>query len=421
MTALPTSTLGALAKVSDLLNNGSVKAAVNQAKAEQDVRVAQQIRITETPAAPFHEEARGRLIAELFSEAGLPDVRIDEVGNVIGRYKGTGCGPVLVVGAHLDTVFPEGTPIKVREENGVYYAPGISDDAAGLASVLQVIRSLVTNKVQTQGDIVFAATVGEEGNGDLRGSKHLWAQVNDYDGMIAVDSASPTRILKGGVGCKRYRIIFEGAGGHSLHKFGIVGNAIQGIARFIHKLDEIEVPAEPRCTFNVGTIKGGTSVNAIAERCELELDIRSYEQKALEAFTSRILPLVEESVEEENAYWNLPEEGKLRASIVQIGDRPAGVNPDDSPVIEASLAAMDILGIPLQKYTFGATDQNVPLAMGLPATTQGAGGAEDFNHSVKELWRSEGAYLGPQLTLLTAVALVGVAGGPDPMLSKRAK
>ncbi|MDO5532194.1 M20/M25/M40 family metallo-hydrolase [Sutterella sp.] len=407
-----------LAAVKALLGNDAVRAAVAQAEREQETRVAQQCELTEIPSPPFHEKERPIRFAEMLTEIGIPDVRIDETGNVIGRLKGRGDGPVLVIAAHTDTVFPEGTPIKVRREGNMIYAPGISDDAGGLAAVLQVARSIVTQKLLLIGDIVFVGTVGEEGNGDLRGSKALWAAPNDYDAFIAIDSAATTRILKGSVGCKRYRVKFSGPGGHSLHKFGISGSAIHVLCRAGYKIDQIEVPAEPRCTFNIGVIRGGTSVNAIAADAEFELDIRSLNQEGLEAFTAKLLPLIDEAVAEENAHWKLEGENAVKAEIIQIGDRPAGVNKPDSPVVHAAYAAMQSLGIPLEKFSFAATDQNVPLAMGYPATTLGAGGAEWFNHSVKEHWDATDAFKGPQLAMLTALALVGVEGVTEPVLEK---
>ena len=407
------------AAVSALMEDSAIRTVLGQIKAEQEKRIAEQVELVEVPAPPFKEEARGEVFATMLRNAGIENVHKDEIGNVIGRYKGLGAGPVLVVAAHLDTVFPEGTPIKVRQEGDTYYAPGMSDDAAGLASLLQVARAIATQKIQTVGDIVFVGTLGEEGNGDLRGCKALWNTPNDYDGMIAIDSAAPTRILRGSVGCKRYRIIFEGPGGHSLRKFGIVGSAIHGICQLVSKIDRIDVPTDPQCTFNVGVIKGGTSVNAIASEAQIELDIRSMNQESLEKFVAKILPLVEETVREENTYWHLSDEGKISAHIEQIGDRPAGMNPDDSPVIQASFGAMKALGIELQKYIVGATDQNIPLSRGIPATTLGAGGTEDYNHSVKEHWCAKDAFLGPQLLALATLTLVGVRGVSTPVLVKR--
>jgi tripeptide aminopeptidase len=354
----------------------------------------------------------------MFKQYGLTDVKQDAIGNVIGRRKGTGSGPTLVVGAHIDTVFPAGTDCKVHRDGDVYAAPGISDDAAGLASMLQVIRCLNENNIETVGDIVFVGTLGEEGNGDLRGCKALFKEKNDYDGMIAIDSANVHRILRGAVGCKRFRIIFEGPGGHSLHKFGIVGSAIHGLSRAIVRVDELKVPTDPKCTFNFGVIKGGTSVNAIAARAEAELDIRSFNQPALEAFVKTVLETIEAACDEENMRWGLEGDGMVSLKIEQIGDRPAGMNADDASVIQAAYGSLLSLGISLDKYTLAATDQNVPLFYGLPATTLGAGGTEENNHALSERWNAKDAFQGPQVAFLTALTLVGMKGVSEPILEK---
>lgn len=395
-----------------------VEAALNTAVKEQEKRIADQIKLTEVPAPPFHEEERAKVLLSMFKEYGLTDVKQDAIGNVIGRRKGTGNGPTLVIGAHIDTVFPAGTNCKVTKEGDIYRAPGISDDAAGLASMLQVIRCLNENNIKTVGDIVFVGTLGEEGNGDLRGCKALFKEKNDYDGMLAIDSANVHRILRGAVGCKRYRVIFEGAGGHSLHKFGIVGSAIHGLARAITKVDELKVPTDPKCTFNFGVIKGGTSVNAIAARAEAELDIRSFNQPALEAFVKTVLETIEAACDEENMRWDLEGASAVQLKIEQIGDRPAGMNADDASVIQAAYGALLSLGISLDKYTLAATDQNVPLFYGLPATTLGAGGTEDNNHALNEYWNAKDAFQGPQVALLSALTLVGVDGVTKPILEK---
>ena len=409
----------ALQAAAGIAGNEAVAAALRDIEAEHELRIAQQTELSQIPSPPFGETARGEHFAEMLRKEGASDVTIDPTGNVIGRLRGTGEGPVLVIAAHLDTVFPAGTDCTVRREGSMLYGPGISDDACGLAALLQICRTAVRHGLKTVGDIVLVGTVGEEGNGDLRGSKALWAAPNDYDGFIAIDSAAVTRILKGSVGCKRFRITFTGPGGHSLHKFGIAGSAIHVLCRAGAKIDQVEVPAEPKCTFNIGVIKGGTSVNAIAASASMELDIRSMDNDGLELITSRILPLIDEAVCEENAYWHLEGENAVKADIVQIGDRPAGVNRDDSPVVHAAYGAMQALGIPLEKFAFAATDQNVPLALGVPATTLGGGGTEFFNHSVKEHWDSAGAFRGPQLALLTALTLTGVEGLSEPLLEKR--
>ena len=333
--------------IKTLRSNVQVEAALELAVKQQEKRIADQIILTEPPAPPFPEEERAKVLLGMFKQYGLTDVKQDAIGNVIGRRKGTGNGPTLVVGAHIDTVFPAGTDCKVHRDGDVYSAPGISDDAAGLASMLQVIRCLNENNIETVGDIVFVGTLGEEGNGDLRGCKALFKEKNDYDGMIAIDSANVHRILRGAVGCKRFRIIFEGPGGHSLHKFGIVGSAIHGLSRAIVRVDELKVPTDPKCTFNFGVIKGGTSVNAIAARAEAELDIRSFNQPALEAFVKTVLETIEAACDEENMRWGLEGDGMVSLKIEQIGDRPAGMNADDASVIQAAYGSLLSLGISL--------------------------------------------------------------------------
>ncbi len=396
----------------------SVQKALELCRDEHEKRIREQIELTETPAPSFGEEVRAGVFSRMLRDAGIGDIRGDEAGNVIGRLKGTG-GPTLVVAAHLDTVFPAGTEIKVRQEGTRYYAPGISDDACGLACVLQVARALTKTGIRPVGDIVFAGTVGEEGNGDLRGSKALWYAPNDYEGFLAVDSAAPTRILKGSVGCKRYRITYSGPGGHSLHKFGVVASANHALCRAGAMIADLKAPKVPKCTFTIGVIEGGTSVNAISAKASMELDVRSYEQDALEYFLKKkILPIFKKAAEAENERWDVKKKNAVRVEVTQIGDRPAGMNETESPVIGAAYEAMLALGIELQKFTLAATDQNIPLSLHFPATTLGGGGTEENNHSLSEVWDSSEAWLGPQLVLLTALALVGVEGVSEPTLRK---
>ncbi len=406
--------------VQKLYEDPDVKRALEQAEVQQPERIKQQILLAETESPSLQEGKRRQVFMNLLKEAGIKEVSVDPKGNVIGRYRGNG-GPVLVVAAHLDTVFPAGTNLKVTQLGSEYFGPGICDDAAGLASLLQVVRCLTDQNINTVGDIVFVGTVCEELYGGLVGSKALWSEPNDYDGMIAIDSASPTRILKGGLGRTQWRITFKGPGGHGFAKFGQVGSAIHGIGRLINKIDETRLPDEPKCTFNIGTVKGGRSANAIAQEAEIELEVRSCDSEELKKLTNKLLALVEESIKEETARWNLNDEGKLTATIEELGEIPAGTSPDDSPVLQAAYASMQKLGIPLKNYGYASTDSAIPLSKGYPATTLGAGGEADFGHSLKERWNSDKAYLGPQLTLLTCLALVGVQEVTEPLLPKHQK
>lgn len=403
----------------DLQQNAVVAAALKQAHDDEQLTLRDQIELTEIEAPPFHEEVRAKEFAERLKKLGLTSVRIDKEGNVIGIRPGIGNGPRLALAAHLDTVFPAGTDVKVRQEGTRYYAPGISDDARGLAVVLEVLRLLQDHKIETEGDIVFIGSVGEEGNGDLRGSKYLFsAKEEKIDGFISVDGVNINRVLCGSTGSIRYRAIYEGPGGHSWKCFG-TPSAAHALGRAIAKIADVEVPAEPRTSFTVGTVQGGTTVNSIAARAEAEIDMRSMGNDALNDLVAKILPLLEEACKEENARWSAAPENEVKLTLVPIGHRPGGGQPEDTSVLLAARGAMDALSIPLLKYDYASTDQNVPISLGIPATTLGGGGDEGFNHNVKEWYDSTDSYLGSQLAFLTALALVGLKGTTKALLVSR--
>ena len=386
---------------------------------DEKLTLADQIAITEVEAPPFHEEVRAQELVRRFKELGLTDVVVDPEGNVIARRPGTGTGPTLVLAAHLDTVFPAGTDVKVREENGVYHAPGLSDEARGLAVNLQVLRTLQEKKIQTVGDICFVCTVGEEGNGDLRGSKYLFFKSGMHiDGFISVDGVDIGRVLYAATGSKRYRVHFDGPGGHSWKNFGYA-SAIHAMGRAIAKIADVRPCENPRTTFTCGTIVGGTTVNSIAAHCEMELDMRSAGGKELEEVEAQILPLIEQACAEENARWGAEGDNAVKLTLEPIGHRPGGQQSNDVSVLQAARAAMNELGIELKKYDAASTDHNIAIHCGVPATTLGGGGAEGFNHNVKEWYDPKDGYLGAQLAFFTSLLLVGVQGVTDPLLEKR--
>ncbi len=393
--------------------------AIAAAKDEQERTLKDQVEITEIEAAPFHEETRAKDFARRLQDLGLTNVRIDQEGNVIGIRPGVGNGPRLVLAAHLDTVFPMGTDVKVRREGNKFFAPGISDDARGLAVILEVLRAIQENNIETVGDLLFIGSVGEEGNGDLRGTKYLFKTNEEHvDGFVSVDGANVNRILHGSTGSRRFRVTFEGPGGHSWSAFG-TASAIHALGRAIAKISDLQVPEEPKTTFTVGTIVGGTTVNSIAASATMEIDTRSVNNEELNKLVDRVLPLLQEAADEENARWKAEGDMQIKVKIVPIGERPAGDQKDDSPVLLAARGAMDALGIELKKYTCASTDQNVPISLGIPATTLGGGGTEGFNHNVKEWFDATDAFLGPQLALMTALSLVGIKGRSEPLLPKR--
>lgn len=397
----------------------TIENALNKIKADEQLTMADQIALTEIEAPPFHEQVRAEYFAEQLRKLGLTNVRIDKEGNVIGIRRGVGSGPRLVLGAHLDTVFPAGTDVKVRKEGNKYYAPGISDDARGLAVVLEVLRTLQDFDIQTEGDLIFVGSVGEEGNGDLRGGKYLFSAKEEHiDGFISVDSAYVARLLHGSTGSRRFRVTYEGPGGHSWSAFG-TPSAVHALGRAIAKIADLQTPADPKTTFTVGTIVGGTTVNSIAAKATMEIDTRSINNAELNKIVDKVLPLLTQACEEENKRWNADEENRVKVIINPIGHRPAGDQGDSSPVLLAARGAMDSVGIRLMAYDCASTDQNVPLSLGIPATTLGGGGAEGHNHSVTEWYDSTDSYLGPQLAFMTVLSLVGLKGETQPLLPKR--
>ena len=408
-----------LAQVKKLAEKPEVKAAMEQAAREVDRAMEEQIELCEIEAPTFHEEVRARRVAELMRAYGLTDVVIDPIGNVVGRRPGKGNGPVLALGAHMDTVFPAGTDVKVRREGNIYRAPGIGDNCSGLRALLQILRMFNDQKIETEGDILFVGTVGEEGNGDIRGSKALFDGTRHIDGFIAIDSTDVGRVLNGATGSHRWRLSVDGKGGHSYAEFGRCPSAIHAICRAGAKVGCFKVPADPKTTYTIGTIKGGTTVNTIAAHCEVEVDMRSVSNEELLKLEARVLKAFEEAVQEENDFWGITDESlKLKLTKTQIGNRPAGMRPDDCPVLQTARSAQKVLGIELTKYMCSSTDANAPMSLGIPSTCLCSGGRGVNAHSVTEYFEKVNTQHGPQLVFLTAAALTG-ACGEKPVLPVR--
>jgi acetylornithine deacetylase/succinyl-diaminopimelate desuccinylase-like protein len=405
--------------MAQLIAAPALQAALAAAERDDALTLADQIALSEIESPPFHEEVRAADFARRLRGLGMADVRVDAEGNVIGVRPGSGAGPRLVLAAHLDTVFAAGTDVKVRRDGERYLGPGISDNARGLAVLLQILRTLNEQGIKTTGDLLFVGTVGEEGNGDLRGCKALFATDKAIDGFIAVDGVAVTRILANATGSRRYRVGYEGPGGHSYNAFGNP-SATHALGRAIAAISEVRVPDEPRTTFTVGTVKGGTTVNSIAASAEMELDMRSNEGDELKRLEASILPLLEAATAAENRRWNAPADKEVKLVLTPIGDRPAGQQAPETSVLQAARAAQAALGIPLLKYSAASTDHNVPVSLGIPATTLGGGGTEQNNHTLREWYEPTQAWLGPQLTLLTSLALVGMVGVSEPLLALRA-
>jgi tripeptide aminopeptidase len=344
------------------------RAAAAALEAGHDQWVENIIRITQIPSPPFKEEARARAFAEMLRARGL-DAHIDAEGNVLALRKGSQPGPVVVVSAHLDTVFPEGTNVTVRREGTRLSAPGVGDDSTGLATLLSIVDAMNAGRVQTRSDILFVGTVGEEGLGDLRGVRYLFTR-GDYKGRIgaffSLDGSGMDSITTGGTGSKRYRVTFKGPGGHSYGAFGIV-NPLVPLATTVSDLYKLDVPANPKTTYSASVIGGGTSVNAIPEQVWLEVDMRSASAAELAKLERQFLEIVPRAVAAENAARSTAS-GKISADVKPIGARPAGATPPDAEIVRFAEAAYQAEGLKLEKAT-SSTDANEPMSLGIPAIT----------------------------------------------------
>jgi acetylornithine deacetylase/succinyl-diaminopimelate desuccinylase-like protein len=391
--------------------------ALDDIKADDERTFAEQKRITEIPAPPFKEKVRAEFYQRRMQELGLKDASIDAEGNVIALRKGSGGGrPKLVVSAHLDTVFPEGTDVAVKEKDGAIVAPGIGDDSRGLAALLSLIKAINENQIGTVGDIMFVGTVGEEELGNLRGVKALFRDHADIDGFISIDGLGITRVVNQATGSHRYEFVFKGPGGHSFAEFGLP-SATHAMGRAIAKIAELQPPADPKTTFTVGTVTGGTSVNAIAAEARMAVDMRSNSEEELLKLEARLLELVKEAVADENARWK---SDKMTVEAKLIGDRPAGIVPMDSPIVQATQRTVAaVTKGPRPTFAGSSTDSNIAMSLGIPAVTIGGGGEGGNWHSRNEWFKPVNAWYGPQNALLTVLMLSGLDGVTKPALSVR--
>jgi acetylornithine deacetylase/succinyl-diaminopimelate desuccinylase-like protein len=367
------------------LSNPKFKSAEDFVAKDHDRFVRELIQITEVPAPPFKEDKRGRLYADMLRQSGLTNVQIDPEGNVIGVRKGTGNGPLIAIAAHLDTVFPEGTHIQVRREGTKLFAPGVGDDSRALAVLLEIVRAMDAARIQTTSDILFIGNVGEEGEGDLRGMKYLFQRGPYKDKIKMFISLDPfgwgNDVTVGGVGSKRFKVTFKGPGGHSFGSFGVVSPAF-ALGNAIAKLSRMLVPSNPRTTFNVGVIGGGTSVNSIPFESWMEVDIRSEQKEELDKTVETFTRLMHEAEDEEN-HARSTIQGRIEVEVKLIGDRPFGQVAMNSTIVQTAAAVIRAFG---GNPTYGpsSTDSNIPMSMGIPAITLESGGTGGRNHTLDE-------------------------------------
>jgi acetylornithine deacetylase/succinyl-diaminopimelate desuccinylase-like protein len=379
-----------------------VKAALDAIRRNEPQIVEEQVRLCEIEAPPFKEGKRAAALRATFAALGLKNARIDAAGNVLGERPGASASPHVVFSAHLDTVFPEGTNVRTSREGPILKGPGIGDDCRGLAVLIGVIRAMNDGRLQTPGTITFVGTVGEEGLGDLRGVKHLFQQElkGKVDRFVSVDGAG-LGITHTAVGSRRYRVAYKGPGGHSYGAFGLA-NPIHALGRAIAKIADLQVPKEPKTTFNVGRIGGGTSVNSIAFEAWMEIDLRSADKAALTALDATVIKALDEALAEENDRWG--GRGRLTLDRKLVGDRPGGQVPVDAPIIAAAVSVTQALGL---KATLdeGSTDSNIPISLGIPAVTIDGGGSGKGAHSLDEQFDTTNSWQGTARALLLALAL----------------
>jgi acetylornithine deacetylase/succinyl-diaminopimelate desuccinylase-like protein len=366
------------------------------------------VRICEIPAPPFKEQARAREIARRFEEIGLERVRSDEQGNVIADRPGLSPEPRIVISAHLDTVFPEGTDVRVRRDGARFHAPGISDNTCGIVGLIALARALKAGDLNAEATICFVATVGEEGEGNLRGVRHLFTRGEFQAGVaafISLDGPGLERITQRALGSRRYRVTMIGPGGHSWGDFGIV-NPVHALGRAIARFASYPAPLAPRTSYNVGIIEGGSSVNAIPERASMVVDIRSVSNDEIEKLEAYLRRVVEIAVREENSQRSMSGTS-LTCEFEQVGDRPSGETPVSSRVVRAAIECSRALGIE-PRLDCSSTDSNIPISLGIPAITLGVGGISGNCHSLTEWYEPTGRELGIKRLLLLTGALAGV-------------
>ena len=406
-------------EIRGLMATPAIKVALDLAEIHDDWALERLIELTEIPAPPFMEDERGARFGELLTELGADSVWTDNEGNVIGLRRGRTGDRTIGFGGHLDTVFPEGTDVSVRQVGDTLFAPGVGDDTRGLVVVLSVLRALEEASLETDDDLLFVGVVGEEGLGDLRGMKYLYRE----DGLrpdvwIDVDGGGLSRIVSMGLGSVRYRVTFAGPGGHSWGAFGTANpaHAMSRAVRYFQDVADTLTRSGPRTSYNVGRIGGGTSVNSVPFESWMEVDMRSESPASLARIEQAFLAAMDRGAAEEN---ELRREGDpLQAIKDKIGDRPSGELDPSTPVIQRALAATAEFGVQ-GELARSSTDSNVPIALGIPAVTIGRGGQGANGHAPDEFWINVDAYLAVQRALVLVVAEAGFAGPISQEISHR--
>jgi len=388
-------------QVETLVQDPAVKKAFEHILSIDEQTVQDMITLTEIPSPSHHEEEKGKVFSQMLRDAGADSVWTDEVGNVIALRKGVKSERTFLVEGHLDTVFPFGTNVTVKQRGDTLFAPGITDANRSLAIVVALLKTMVHENIRTEDDIWFAGTVGEEGLGDLKGMKHLFREgAHPLAAHIAIDGGGLEDIVNGGIGSLRYKVTFKGSGGHSYGAFGIGNphNALaQAVVAFVPKADAFTKEG-PKTTYSVSVLGGGTSVNSIPYNSWMLVDMRSESQEKLQGINQLFLESIQEGLEKEN---DIIRRGKaLTVDIDKVGDRPSGIADPDSPLIQRTMAIAKHLSGNDPILSISSTNSNVAFSLGIPAVTIGRGGEGGGAHSLDEWWVNKDGHLAIQQALL---------------------
>lgn len=412
-----------------LYNSAPMQKALAYVKADDAHTLEQQLEIVQVPAFSNYEKERALHFQKMIEAEGY-ETHMDDVWNVYTTIKGTGNGPTVYISAHLDTVFPLDTPLEIKKDGNKINVPGIADDTRGCAEILALLRAIREGGLKPVGDIIIGGNVGEEGLGNLRGMRHFFKENADkVDAFLSLDGVGPS-ICHGGTGSYRYKVTFRGPGGHSNGAFGLV-NPIHAMGRAIAYISELRTPRDPKTTFCVGVVEGGTSVNSIAYECSMMMDMRSNGKAELDTLDAQFKECIRKAVEDENNRWTVERtytqggwsrfdtEARITAELDQVGNRPVGNQPQDCQIVQVIAEAFRTAGVEPTYMAAGSTDANIAISLGIPGVAISGGGVSGDGHSISEWYDPTDAYKGVQKNLVALFALVGLDGVCEPMLDKR--
>jgi acetylornithine deacetylase/succinyl-diaminopimelate desuccinylase-like protein len=398
-------------EVARLAASPEVRSAFNWLRTQEPQLAQWQMEMARIAAPPFGEAARGAWLAERFREVGLDDVRVDDVGNVFGVHPGYG-QRYVALSAHIDTVFPANTPLNIRQQGSRLYGPGVSDNGAGVTAMLAIAALLRSVRVRHALPFVFIGNVGEEGEGDLRGMRHIFATPRWKDSIaysVVLDGAGSDTIVAEALGSRRFEVIVRGPGGHSWSDFG-APNPIVVLAKAIETFTATPVPSTPKTTFNIGVIRGGTSVNSIPESASMKVDIRSTSMAEMERLEQTLRMALSRAVEDETMAAEMKSSAQKRpgvsCEVVAIGNRPAGELSTGARILHV-IRAVDAQLNNAAQVQRASTDANIPLSLGQEAIAIGGGGTGGGAHTLQEWFDGNGRELGLKRILLTMLALAG--------------